>query len=88
MDELKYAGMAELVALRPPPVADKGSKSAVQNKECREPAPRAKRDDYILYGETRAYHIAICVNNLYTQVWRNWQTRTVQVTPRLCKIKS
>ncbi len=36
------------VALRPPPVAEEGSKSARQNKEYREPVPRAKRDDYIL----------------------------------------
>ena len=39
-----------LVALRPPPVADKGSKSAVQNKELKECAPSAPHNDYILDG--------------------------------------
>ena len=33
--ELKL-GLNPTVALRPPPVADKGSKSAAQNKECHE----------------------------------------------------
>ena len=36
------------VALRPPPVADKGSKSAVQNKELKDSAPSCPHNDYIL----------------------------------------
>ena len=33
----------ELVVLRPPPVADEGSKNAAPNKECDEPALRVRR---------------------------------------------
>ena len=36
------------VALRPPPVADKGSKSARQNKELKEATLVATNNDYIL----------------------------------------
>ena len=36
------------VALRPPPVAEQGSKSARQNKELKECAPSAPHNDYIL----------------------------------------
>jgi len=36
------------VALRPPPAADEGSKSALQNKELKECAPSTPHNDYIL----------------------------------------
>jgi hypothetical protein len=36
------------LALRPPPVADEGSKSARQNKELKEAALVATNNDYIL----------------------------------------
>ena len=34
--------------MRPPPVAEEGSKGAAQNKELKECAPSAPRNDYIL----------------------------------------
>ena len=39
---------AKNVALRPPPEADKGNKSALQNKELKDGAPSRPHNDYIL----------------------------------------